>query len=192
MLVYKFKILLEDNDNFLREIEIKPSQTFEDFYNSIIDCVRIEPGEMASFFICDSKWRKQQEITLYKMDDDDDINDQSHPKILVMGETTLKECIDNPNERLIFIYDFLKMHTFYIELFKIYDCDEKVDFPRCLKRIGDIPKALSRKANPNEEFLDDDEPVSEFEDEFAEGQISDEDDGIFDDFFEESNSSEKN
>ena len=144
MIIYKFRITLEENDNYLREIEIKPGQTFEDFHKAILDCSLLSKDEMASFFICDIKWRKHQEITLVKTEEEDDRRRpiSEKPPVKLMSETTLSNCINSPNEQLIYINDFQKVHTFYIELFKIYNSEEKAKFPRCVKKVSDLPKII--------------------------------------------------
>jgi hypothetical protein len=192
MLIYKFRITLEENDNFLREIEIKPGHTFEDFHNAILDCSALNLGEMASFFICDIKWKKHQEITLVKAEDEDSRYRGDKPPVKVMSETTLSNCIDNPNEQLIYIYDFQKVHTFYIELFKIYNSEEKGTFPRCVKRVSDVPKTLAHIPNPEAMAFEEEETTDEFEEELDEGAVDENDNLMLDDIFEETNPNESN
>ncbi len=194
MLLYKFRITLEENDNFVREIEIRPGQTFEDFHNAMLDCTSLTKDEMASFFICDIKWRKHQEITLVKTEEDEDRRPRSDkPAVKLMSKTLLSDCINSPSEQLIYINDFQKVHTFYIELFKIYNSEEKASFPRCVKRVSDVPKTIVLKNHAvEEEVIEEEELASDFEDEFDETQISDEDAEIFGDIFEEPNSNENN
>ncbi len=173
MLIYKFKIVNDDNDNFYREIEIKPSNTFEDFHKILIDCIKLTPDEMASFYICDNKWNKIQEISLCNLEEEEDREDSDEPespkkKVLVMSDVKLKECINDPNQRMIYIYDFFKMYTFYIELSKITDGDEKTIYPRCTKCVSDIQKP--RKASPKAEEINEteEEVIDESEDFFNE------------------------
>jgi hypothetical protein len=191
MLIYKFRITLEENDNFLREIEVKPGQTFEDFHNAILECSALNIGEMASFFICDIKWRKHQEITLVKSEDEDSRNRGDKPPVKIMSETKLSNCIDNPNEQLIYIYDFQKVHTFYIELFKIFNSEEKVIFPRCVKKVSDVPKTMTHIPNP-EDTVYEEETVEEVIDEFDPGSVEDDDSLLLDDIFEEANPNDSN
>jgi hypothetical protein len=200
MLIYKFRITLEENDNFLREIEIRPSQTFKDFHEAMLDCSALTLGELASFFICDIKWRKQQEITLVKAEDDENRARGDKPPVKIMSKTLLNNCIESPNEQLIYINDFQKMHTFYIELFKIYDNQEKITtFPRCVKRFSDVPKTITQITNPGTMSNDEEETQAEFEDELDDELmedndklVSDEDNVMLDDIFEETNPNESN
>ncbi len=58
MLIYKFKTSFEDQDDFLREIELRADHTFEDFHQAILGNLGLDPGMLASFFICDHRFRK--------------------------------------------------------------------------------------------------------------------------------------
>jgi hypothetical protein len=197
MLIYKFRITVEENDNFLREIEIRPSQTFEDFHNALLDCTTLETDQMASFFICDIQWRKHQEITLLRTEEEKDdryIRDKS-PIAKLMSETTLNDCIDNPNAQLIYLNDLKLIHTFYIELFKIYDNKETgVTFPRCVKRISDLPKPVKNITGQLPSGYDEEkeETVNEFDQEFDESMINEDEDLMLDDILEDTNPNESN
>jgi hypothetical protein len=195
MLIYKFRITLEENDNFLREIEIKPNQTFEDFHNALLECTTLEVEQLASFFICDIQWRKHQEITLIRTEEENEDHESKQvlPVPRLMSETTLNDCIDNPNAQLIYLNDQALVHTFYIELFKIYDSmEEAATFPRCVKRISDLPKQAKNIPLQGPVGYDDEkeEAVDEFDEEFDESQIDDETDLEFDDILEDTNPNE--
>jgi hypothetical protein len=70
MHTYKFRMIVEDQDDFVRDYEIRSNQTFSQLYNIIRQTVTLKGNELASFFICDSKWRKKKEITLLDMQDE--------------------------------------------------------------------------------------------------------------------------
>lgn len=74
MQAFRFRILFEDQNVFIRDIEIKDDNSFEDFHNIIQESVNLGGNELASFFICDNEWNKISEITLIDMADEfDDI-----------------------------------------------------------------------------------------------------------------------
>ena len=102
MQVYRFRILFEEQEEFLRDIEIKPGQTFKDFHDIILQSVDIESNELASFFICDPGWSKLREITLIDMGlktpdtdfDDDDRKPVSVPiPVAIMEDVKIREVI---------------------------------------------------------------------------------------------------
>jgi len=147
MFVYKFRVLLEDQDDFLRDIEIGSKQTFGDFHKVLIASVSLEGKELSSFFVCDSKWKKHKEITLIDMGesvleppatfDEDEIPEPAMP-VFVMDSVRIKDMIDDPHQRLIYEYDFLNPRTFYIELLKINEARPDIEYPVCVKQQGQL------------------------------------------------------
>ncbi len=190
MHVYRFRIIAEDHENFVREIEIKPAHTFEDFHQAILNSINVEKGEMASFYICDSRWHKLLEIGLLDMnsvEDEEEDEENKEPPMKLMAETTLKECINDPNQRIMYIYDFFKMHTFYIELHEIMDSDAKKKYPCCVKAVGDIQKPPSLIRKKEAELEADDDIDDETEAIFDEDSdmLDDEDSTMFNDIFDD-------
>ncbi len=166
MQVYRFRLLFEEQEDFLRDIEIKPGQTFKDFHDIILQSVDTESNELASFFICDPSWNKQREITLIDMglkipdtDYDDDVKPVKVPiPVLIMEDVKIKEVIEDPHQRMLFEYNFLNPTTFFIELMKIVEGDPKKDYPICVKKEGTLaptvtPNFLSFLDDPDEDAM---------------------------------------
>ena len=162
MQAYRFRILCDEQDDFIRDIEIKPGQTFKQFHDIILQSAEIEGNELASFFICDPRWNKEKEITLIDMglkvpDTDFDSDDDRKPLIVplpvqIMEEVKIRDVIEDPHQRILFEYNFLNPRTFFIELMKIVDADPKKEYPQCVKKEG----TLTPSAPPNFlSFLDD-------------------------------------
>jgi hypothetical protein len=168
MQAYRFRLLSEEQDEFLRDIEIKPGQTFKDFHDIILQSVEIEGNELASFFICDPRWNKQKEITLIDMglkipDTDLDDDDEGKPvnvpiPVMIMEDVKIREVIEDPHQRILFEYNFLNPRTFFIELLKITDADPKKEYPVCVKKEGSltpsaVPNFLSFLDDPDEDAM---------------------------------------
>lgn len=167
MQVYRFRILFDEQEDFLRDIEIKPGQTFKDFHDIILRSVEIEGNELASFFICDPGWNKQREITLIDMglkapesDFDDDDRKPVHTPIpvMIMEDVKIREVIDDPHQRILFEYNFLNPVTFFIELIKIVEGDPAKEYPVCVKKEGTMnpavtPNFLSFLDEPDEDAM---------------------------------------
>ncbi|MDD5570510.1 MAG: hypothetical protein PHD97_05055 [Bacteroidales bacterium] len=134
MAIYKFRLLLDDYDDFFRDIEIKPKQTFADFHNIIQETFKFEGKELSSFFLCDHSWRRGTEITLIDMTDNNSGN--------IMKNCVLANFIEDPHQRMNYVYNFLDLNTIYIELVKIISEEEKgVKYPRVSKSYGELPKS---------------------------------------------------
>jgi len=168
MQAYRFRLLFEEQDDFLRDIEIKPGQTFKDFHDIILKSVDIDGNELASFFICDPRWNKQKEITLIDMgikepesenDDDDDRKPIKVPiPVMIMEDVKIREVIEDPHQRILFEYNFLNPRIFFIELTKIVDADPKKEYPVCVKKEGTLtptiaPNFLSFLDDPDEDAM---------------------------------------
>jgi hypothetical protein len=169
MLAYKFRLLHEDQDDFLRDIEIKPSQTYKDLHDCLVKTIGLSGKELASFFVCNHHWRKQREITLINMMDreerpaeidiiEEGEEDQKILPTLVMEDVKIKDLIEDPHQRFLYEYDFLNPKTFFLELIKISDIDEKKIYPVVVKEQGlfvtnTIPQIQSILDEPDEETM---------------------------------------
>jgi len=164
MYTYKFRLLFDEVEDFVRDYEILSDQTFKDFHDVIIKSITgLDGKELASFYICDGRWEKKKEITLIDMnaDEDSDISaaeKEDVPKA-IMSESVLSDFIDDPHQRLIYEYNFLNMSTFYIELIKTFEKNDMVKYPRCTHAVGEMPKTSAQLLNEDLDidFGDDDE-----------------------------------
>jgi hypothetical protein len=142
MAVYKFKVSFEDYDDTFRVIEIKSSQTFFDFHQCILQAIAFDNKQMASFYMSNDSWKKEQEITLEDMTDDSDENSIPIP---TMKDSRLSMFINDPHQKIIYIYDYLEMWTLHIELTGI-DIKENAatKYPVCTKTVGLAPKQYDK------------------------------------------------
>ena len=85
-MIYKFTVLSDEIDNFVRIIKIDPEATFLDLHNAILKSVNYEANQMTSFFICSDDWEKGQEVTLIEMDSSSEYDN------LVMEEIGRASC----------------------------------------------------------------------------------------------------
>ena len=63
-MIYRFTIISDEVDDFVREIQIDPEATFFDLHEAILKAANYTNDQMTSFFICDDDWEKEKEITL--------------------------------------------------------------------------------------------------------------------------------
>ena len=158
MAVYKFKIVVEDNEDIYREIEILSGQTFEDFHACIQEAFAFDAKHAASFFVSDDYWRKEQEITLRKEDlelDADEIKMGEAPKKLMLA-TKMAKYIESPRQRFLYVFDPAVKWTFCIELMKILPDNPKGKYPSVVRTIGKSPKQYKQKLIVTDELSDED------------------------------------
>ncbi len=147
MHVYRFRLLNDEHDDFLRDIEIGSNQTFSDFHEIIQKTAGINDNDLASFFVCNKKWQKLQEITLIDMegryrdsDQDDEIEEPSSfgTSHAIMDRSVLKDFITEPQQRLLYEYDNLNQGAFYIELISILKFESDKKYPVITKSVGSL------------------------------------------------------
>lgn len=143
MAVYRFRVTFEDQDDVYREIEIRANQTFEDLHYALLGAISFDTNHEASFFMSDDFWRKGQEITLrpQPVEDDDDVPRlKRKAPAKVMKQSKLAAFIEDPHQKIVYIYDFKVNWILYLELVKIVSEDPKATYPRCIKSVGAAPK----------------------------------------------------
>lgn len=188
MYYYKFKVYFDEVEDFVRDVEILANDNFESFHKLIYDCTGLKGNEFAAFSICDQKWNKQKEITLFDTSDDDayvdetpDYEDEDQystksnlPKF-VMSEALLKDFITDPHQHIMYEYDFMNPKVFYIELQKALQTDSADEFPRCTYKKEELPKErLQVKLDdPDDLELEDFDNEDELDDLFGDGMDMD-------------------
>lgn len=148
-MIYRFRIILDTHEDVFRDIEIKASDSLEDLHNAITQSFGFDGQEMASFYVSNDLWEEGEEISLF------DVSDEPGG-IRIMNETYLEDIVDENNTRLLYVYDFLNMWTFMIELADIADSEEGVLYPNLMYVQGQIPEEAPEKEFTVEEFDDDD------------------------------------
>lgn len=132
-MIFNFRLVSDEIDNFKREIEIDADATFLDLKNAICDAVHYDRSEMCSFFLCDDGWEKEMEITLEDMGTDSDQDSY------IMDECILSDYIDDEGQKLIFVFDYITNRSFFMQLKKIITGKTLKD-PVCTLAMGNPPK----------------------------------------------------
>ncbi len=148
-MIYRFRIILDTHEDVFRDIEIEASASLEDFHNAITQAFGFDGLEMASFYISNELWEEGEEISLF------DVSDEPGA-VRVMGETILEDVVDENNTRLLFVYDFLNMWTFMVELADIAQREDGQMYPNLMFAHGEIPEEAPEKEFIAEDIDDDD------------------------------------
>lgn len=152
-MVYRFRIILDSHDDVLRDIEIENNANFEDFHNAISQAFGFGGQEMASFYTSNDLWEQKEEISLFDMSEEG-------IDIRVMRETILEDIVSETETKLIYIYDFLNMWTFLVELADIGESEVGMIYPNLMFALGEIPDEA-----PEREFMVEKKDGDEGEDE---------------------------
>ncbi|HRY99513.1 MAG TPA: hypothetical protein P5550_10710 [Bacteroidales bacterium] len=135
-MIYKYRMLSEANEDFLREFELKASNSFLEFHELIQQTVKFSTLELASFFICDGGWNRMTEITLLDMQEANP-DEEGYEPPLMMKDALLRDYMEEPRQRIVYEYDFLRPKTFYIEMNGIAKAEEGTAYPRCVYSRGE-------------------------------------------------------
>lgn len=152
-MIYKIRIILDTNEDIFRDIEIEAGNSLEEFHNAIAQAFGFLGNEMASFYTCDEEWKQDEEIALFDMS-------ENGSDIRLMNESFLEDVLTIKTPRLIYVYDFLNMWTFFVELADIVDAEPGRSYPNLLFSFGELPESP-----PEKKFKADEESVN-FDDSF--------------------------
>ena len=164
-MIYKFRIILDTDseEDVFRDIEIRETDSLEDLHNSITQSFGFDGLEMASFYVSNDQWDQGEEISMFDVSEGPDA-------IRTMNETALNEVVNADKTKLIYIYDFLSMWTFLVELAEISEEADGTDYPNLMFVHGQIPESAPEKAFETENFDDD---LDEFDDDLDVDDYSD-------------------
>ncbi len=137
MAVYKLRVTFEEYEDIYRDIEIKSSQTFFDLHEVILQSISFDNKHASSFFVSDEYWRKHEEFTLLEEDLEDGVK--------LMKKIKISSTVVQPNQRYIYLYDKQVLWSFMIQLIKLVPEDIKVQYPRCIKTVGQAPKQYKQQ-----------------------------------------------
>ena len=132
-MIYRFTIISDEVDDFVREIQIDPEATFFDLHEAILKAANYTNDQMTSVFICDDDWEKEKEITLEEMDNNPEMDSW------IMKETRLNELIEDEKQKLLYVFDYMTERCFFIELSEIITGKE-IKGAKCTKKSGEAPK----------------------------------------------------
>jgi len=154
MLIYRFLVWFEDNEDIQRRIEIRADQTFEDLHNAILASVGFDNTQLASFYMSDDLWERGEEISVMDMEEDG-----SMP---IMATTQLDDYISEIEEKLIYVYDFVLMWNFRLEVEEISNRKGNPDaYPVVVESIGEAPKQYETIEKYPERITEDDDKYLE-------------------------------
>lgn len=177
-MVYKFRVILDAEEDIFRDIAILDSDTLEDLHNAIVNAFGFDGLEIASFYTCDDEWIQDEEIALF---DTGDVPGEQK----TMADYTLESILDTENTKIIYVYDFLNMWTFFVELGAVEEPESGVAYPELLFAHGEMPNAAPDKVFGSESA---DDIYADFDDDYDDDDLDMLDGDNFEDpGFDESN-----
>ncbi|MBN1107555.1 MAG: hypothetical protein JXR66_08895 [Bacteroidales bacterium] len=155
-MVYKFVVLSDEDESFVREFEFLDSHTLMDFHNMIQEELEFDKSQMASFYLATDNWEKEEEFTLFDMGTGSS----------TMESAVLEEIIFRKNQKLLYVFDFFNERALFVEYTGESGEEPVHEYPVCTNSKGVPPKQVifgssSRKLYNNIVVSDDDEDEDE-------------------------------
>ena len=152
--MYKIRVILDTKEDIIRTILVDDHLNLETLHFTIAKAFDFGGSEMASFYRTDDEWNEGEEIPLFNMSEAGDG--------IFMKNCFIKSAIPTSGDKLIYVYDFLKMWTFYVEVIEI-SSEEKPGLPLIILTVGEIPAEA-----PEKEFVSEDpEGTDDIDDEYG-------------------------
>lgn len=131
-MIYRIRVALDAEEEIFRDINIKASQTLWHLHTGIKNAFNLSGEEFASFCYVDKDMNQIKEIPV-----EDPTDDQSG---LSMADIDVKEAFSEEEKaQLIYIYDFLNMWHFFLEVVEIQNKPPALNYPLTVNSKGKIP-----------------------------------------------------
>jgi len=158
-MAYKIRVILDVEQDVFRDIIVNETISLEELHFTIAKSFGFKGQEMASFYLTDDTWEQGEEIPLFDMSEDENS--------FSMTNCITSMVLKKEGDKLIYIYDFFSMWTFFVELTEIIDEINK-DLPLIALSFGNTPDEAPEKQfigeNIGEDNFDAFDDESNFED----------------------------
>ena len=140
MAILKFRIYFEEDDSVYRDVAVKHTQSFVELHTIILKAFEFDNKHSATFFRSNDHWQRGREISLQQYEKTYKVNP------LLMAETTIGSEIKDPNQKFVYVYDFVRNWTFLVELINVSkEENPKLDYPVLVKSEGIGPSQYGTK-----------------------------------------------
>ena len=142
-MIYRLRLILDNdtNEDILRDVEIDKNSNLTDLHELILLSFNFSADQMTSFYTVDENWNQINEISLMNFDESTDS----------MDSILIADILNNQNTKLLYIYDFMNMWTFYIELIEEAQKINNILYPRIIFSVGIVPEKAPAKKFKNQD-----------------------------------------
>jgi len=160
-MVYKFVVLSDEDESFVREFEFLDSHNLMDFHNQIQEELEFDKSQMASFYLATDNWEKEEEFTLFDMGTGSS----------TMEDAILEDVIFRKNQKLLYVFDFFNERALFIEYTGEAKEVDGREYPSCTNSKGVPPKQVVFGATTRKNFTN--FVVADEEEEDVEPEVDD-------------------
>jgi hypothetical protein len=145
-MTYKIRVILDVEDDVFRDLIVEERINLEELHFTIAKSFGFKGQEMASFYRTDDDWEQGEEIPLFEMSED---GSSSSMSTCITSDILKKE-----GDKLIYVYDFFSMWTFFVELAEITESSDE-NLPMIALSFGNVPEEAPEKKFIGEGLADD-------------------------------------
>lgn len=135
MAVYRFKVVLDDDEEVTRTIEIRSRSSFQEFHNILVKALEVTVPSAGTFFVSDNNWHNEGLIGTYSAEEP-------------AKDSKISSRVHDPHQRFLYELDANVQLSFTIELSRILPDTEAVELPVCTGGEGEIPKYYFKQPDP--------------------------------------------
>ena len=146
-MIYRMRAILDTETDVIRDFEIEATATLEELHDAVSQSFGFAGNEMASFYRSDENWAQGDELPLV------DMGVGEKP----LNERPLNKILSENENRLIYVYDFLNLWTFFVELIETAEKDHLKGYPSLIFSHGEVPETPPAKNFVAKEGFDKDE-----------------------------------
>ncbi len=152
----RIRVILDTEENVIRDIAISKEGSLATLHEEIVRAFGFDGLELASFYRVNEAWEQGEEIPLMSMDGSG----------TTMFDCSIEDTFPSVSSKLLYIYDFMNVWTFYVEL--VDDSyPNPSELPSIVLQSGDMPKEApvkEFKADALEDlFKEESDPLENFD-----------------------------
>ena len=155
-MVYKIRVILNTEEDVIRDIAIDADSNLEDLHNAITNSFGFTGDQMASFYRSDETWVQGEEHPLFDLGEGNDRKVQ-------MINVLVNEVLQEENDKMLYVYDFFNMWSFYVELIQTDFDYNNVEIPSLLFSLGLLPNNAPDIQFESEDLSADDVEENDFD-----------------------------
>ena len=134
-MIYRMRVILDTETDVIRDFEIEATATLEELHDAVSQSFGFAGNEMASFYSSDENWAQGEELPLV------DMGVGEKP----LNERPLNKILSENENRLIYVYDFFNLWTFFVELMETAEKDHLKGYPSLIFSHGEVPETPPAK-----------------------------------------------
>ena len=135
-MILRIRVILDVEEDVFRDLEVDHQATLEELHLAIAQSFGFAGSEMASFYRSTSSWEQGEELPLL------DMGIGEAPQ----GETVIGSIFTEDQHHLIYVYDFMALWTFFVEVIEVVEPAPGMTYPHLVFAEGEVPEEAPEKS----------------------------------------------